>query len=118
MLCNKISTHERELKGKLDSLFHNIQTFKPSCITPQETKLRFPGTVKIEGYEKFENIREGLGGGLLTAVYKDINSVLISSGNDDFEAFLVELAEGEKKLRISNCYGPQQHYHEYSLEYF
>ena len=95
MLCKKILTHERELKGKLDSLFHNIQTFKPSCITPQETKLRFPGTVKIEGFEIFENIREGLGGGLLTAVY-GINSVLISSGYDDFEAFLVELAEGEK----------------------
>ena len=82
------------IKGKIDSLFRNVQHFKPSCITLQETKVRFPGSVKLDGYEIFENIREGLGGGLLTAVDKNTNPVLISYGNENFEAIIVELTVG------------------------
>ena len=45
--------------------------------------MRFPGTIKIEGYQIFENLREGLGGGLLTAIDISLNPVL--TGNEDFE---------------------------------
>ena len=72
------------IKGKLDSLMTNVNIFQPSCIILQETKLRFPGTVKIEGFQIFENLRECLGGGLLTAIDNNLNPVLISTGNEDF----------------------------------
>ena len=75
------------IKGKIDSLRTNVNIFQPSCIILQETKLRFPGTIKIEGYQIFENLREGLGGGLLTAIDNSLNPVLISTGNEDFEGF-------------------------------
>ena len=56
------------LKGKLDSLKSSLEFFqKPSCVNIQETKLRSKGTVKLEGYQVFEKIRNGLGGGLLTS---------------------------------------------------
>ena len=82
------------IKGKLDSLLCNIQFFKPSCINLQETKLRFPGTIRIDGYEVFENVREGLGGGLLTAVDINANPVLISTGSEYFEAIIVQVKVG------------------------
>ena len=43
------------IKGKLDSLISNVNIFQPSCIILQETKLRFQGTVKIEGLQIFKN---------------------------------------------------------------
>ena len=96
------------IKGKLESLLSNINHFKPSCINIQESKLRFCGTIKLQGYEIFENIREGLCGGLLTAVDKDICPVLISSGDEKFEAIIVQVKIGSSDLRIFNCYGPQE----------
>ena len=96
------------IKGKFDSLLSNIKYFGASCAIIQESKLRFPGTIKIEGYEIFENIREGLGGGLLTAIDKSVNPVLISSGCEYFEALIVQVKVGSKNLRVFNCYGPQE----------
>ena len=86
----------------MDSLKSNIVHFKPSCMNIQESKLRFPGTVKLKGYEIFETIRPGLGGGLLTAVDKDISPVLISSGSDEFEALIVQISIGSKNIQIFN----------------
>ena len=66
------------INGKMDSLRENINFFnKPTCINIQETKLRFTATVKLEGYQIFENVRNGMGGGLLTANSQDISPVLI-----------------------------------------
>ena len=96
------------IKGKIDSLLTNVNIFQPSCIILQETKLRFPGTVKIEGFQIFENLREGLGGGLLTAIDNNLNPVLISTGSEDFEALIIQVKIGSKDLRIFNCYGPQE----------
>ena len=40
------------INGKMDSLRENINFFnKPTCINIQETKLRFTGTVKLEGQD-------------------------------------------------------------------
>ena len=82
------------IKGKLDSLKTNINIFQPSCIILQETKLKFPGTIKIDGYQVFENLREGLGGGLFTAIDNSLNPVLISTGNEDFEAIIIQVQIG------------------------
>ena len=97
------------INGKLESLKHNINNFnKTTCINLQETKLRFPGKIKLEGYQVFENIRNGLGGGLLTAMSQDISPVLISNGSEDIELILVQGKVGNQDIRIFNCYGPQE----------
>ena len=89
------------IRGKVDSLKNALAYFKnPSCINLQETKLRFKGTIQLEGYQIFENIRKGFGGGLLTAIDKDLKPVLISAGNDDVEMIVVQVAIGDKQIRI------------------
>ena len=51
------------LKAKVDSLKHNIKLFnRPSCINIQESKLKSPGTIKLDGYQIFEKVRNGNGG--------------------------------------------------------
>ena len=97
------------IQGKLDSLKNNINTFqKPTCINIQETKMRFKGIIRLEGYQIFENVRSGFGGGLLTAVSQDISPVLVYSGTDEIELMVVQGKIGEQKIRIFNCYGPQE----------
>ena len=39
---------------------------------------------------------------------KDISPLLISSGNEEFEAIIVQVKIGSRNLRIFNCYGPQE----------
>ena len=69
------------LKAKKESLLNAIQKLGgPSCVLIQETKLRFPGTFPMPGYQIFEKIRKGLGGGLLTAVDENLSPMLISEG--------------------------------------
>jgi hypothetical protein len=40
---------------KQESLKETMMTFKPSILTLQETKVRKHGTLKIKGYQMFEN---------------------------------------------------------------
>ena len=65
-------------KGKYDSFMNAVKVLKPSCITVQETKLRSKKFV-IPGYQVFLKNRLGFGGGLLTAVDKNLSPVLVSS---------------------------------------
>ena len=102
-------TNANGLLGKLDSLKSNISFFKnPTCINIQETKLRFHGQVKLDGYQIFESVRTGMGGGLLTAVSQDIEPVLISTGNENIEMIVVQGRIGKYNIRMFNCYGPQE----------
>ena len=102
-------TNANGIQGKLDSLKNTINLFsKPTCINIQETKMRFKGIIKLEGYQVFEHIRSGFGGGLLTAVSQDISPVLVYTGNDEVEIMVVQGKIGEQKIRIFNCYGPQE----------
>ena len=80
----------------------------PSCILIQETKLRFPGTFKLQGYQIFEKTRAGLGGGLLTAINEDLSPMLISQGSDEIEILVVQILVGKLKIRVFNGYGPQE----------
>ena len=66
------------LGGKTDSLKNTLKIFKPSCVTIQETKLRTK-KFEIPGYQVFLKNRQGLGGGLLTAVEENLAPVLVSS---------------------------------------
>ena len=97
------------LKGKKESFINSIKKFgSPSCILIQESKLRFPGTFKLQGYQIFEKTRAGLGGGLLTAINEDLSPVLISQGSDEIEILVVQILVGKHKIRILNGYGPQE----------
>ena len=75
----------------------NIEYFEnPTCINIQETKLRFQGQIKLAGYQIFETVRAGIGGGLLTAISQDISSVLISTGNENIEMIVVQVKIGNQ----------------------
>ena len=91
---------------------------KPSCITIQETKLRQANLVKLNGYTIFEQTREGLGGGLLTAVSEDLEPVLISDGGEENEILVVQAIVTNHTIRIINAYGPQEDEKEKSLSFW
>ena len=81
----------------------------PSIITLQETKVNSHGTLRIPGYQIFEKLRKGNGGGLLTAINNNLNPVLIQSENDSLEILIVQCEiKKELKIRVINCYGPQE----------
>ena len=84
-----LESNANGIQAKKESLMENINTFTPSVITIQETKLRKSGTFRIPGYQVFEKVRNGFGGGLLTAVDENLLPVLISTGNDDESEILV-----------------------------
>ena len=97
------------VKAKRESLLNTLANYgNPSCVLIQETKLRFPGTFKIPGYQIFEKLRTGLGGGLLTAIDENLSPVLISTGSDEAEILVVQILIGKYKMGIINGYGPQE----------
>ena len=107
------------LKSKTESFFNLFNKFKPSVVTIQESKHKKSGMLKIPGYQTFEKIRNNkAGGGLLTTVDEDLNPVLFSSGKDDIEILTVEIQVGNKKMRIINCYGPQEDEHTHEIMKF
>ena len=106
-----LGTNANGLLGKQESLINNINHFKPSIITIQETKIKRIGSIKLKGYQIFEKPREGgrCGGGLFTAVDDDLSPVLISDGNDnETEVITVQIKVGKYNIRIINGYGPQE----------
>lgn len=97
------------IQAKKESLFGNINVFRPSVITLQETKLRKTGLLRLPGYQVFEKIRSGFGGGLLTAVDENLLPVLISTGKcETSEILVVQLKTENHNIRIINAYGPQE----------
>ena len=105
-----LGANSNGISNKLESLKHNIEMFKPTIVTLQETKARKYGSVKLKGYQIFEKIRNsGGGGGLLTAVDQNLNPVLVSTGKDeDSEIITVQVNVGKHSVRIINAYGPQE----------
>ena len=104
-----LGSNSAGLKAKTESLVQNIKVFNnPSCITLQETKMRHCGTLKLSGYQVFEKVRSGLGGGLFTAIDQNLNPVLIGAINEESEILVVQCQVGENKVRIINGYGPQE----------
>ena len=74
----------------------------------QETKCKRKGTLKIENYTIFENIRSNnFGGGLLTAVHNSLSPVCVSEGVD-VEILVVECKLKGFPVRFINAYGKQE----------
>ena len=107
---NVLGSNANGILNKLESLKHNIDKFQPSIVTLQETKARKMGSIRLKGYQIFEKIRSGGGGGgLLTAVDQNLCPVLISTGKyEDSEIITVQAKVGVYDVRIINAYGPQE----------
>ena len=94
--------------NKLESFKRNISLFKPAVFFIQESKLYKKGKIKVDDYVIFECVRKnGCGGGLLTAVHKNLNPVSIGDNTDD-EVLVVHATIMNKKVRFINGYGPQE----------
>ena len=79
---------------------------KPSCVTIQESKLK-SGNIKIPGYQLlFKNSENCGGGGLITAIDENLQSIQVSSS--ELDILVVQVKVGEYNIRIINGYGPQE----------
>lgn len=104
-----LGTNAAGLKAKKDSLKENIKLFNfPSVITVQETKYRKCGSFKLENNQIFEKIRPGFRGGLLTAINKSLDPVLIQAVNEDIEMLVVQCSIEQENIRVINGYDPQE----------
>ena len=103
-----LASNSNGLKGKFESLKNSINFFKPSCILIQEYKLSNYGTLKLNGYQIFELIRDGSGGGLFTAIDENLSPVLIRTGEDNTEILVTQVNAAGINIRIINAYGPQE----------
>ena len=58
----------------------------------------------------YEHLRteKVLGGGILMAVLKDLNPVLVSDGGENIEALTVDINIKKMKIACSTAYGPQE----------
>ena len=104
---NLVGNNAAGILNKLKSLEMNLKTFKPSLYFVQETKCRRKNKVSHPDYIIFEHIRKNCGGGgLLTAVHKNLKPVSVSD-EDDTEILVVQGVIGNKPVRFLNGYGPQ-----------
>ena len=104
-----MGTNSAGILNKTESLYRNLNLFKPAAIFLQETKTRFKNKLKYPDYTFFEHIRKNSGGGgLITAVHNSLEPVLINEGDDGIEVMVVETKIDDFKLRLINGYGPQE----------
>ena len=100
------------LSGRTETLQNNINFFLPSIVTIQETKYKKSGKLQLNGYQAFERVRGDSGGGITTFVDVNLDPILLHIGDNYVETMTVEVNVGvgiDKKLRIIDGYGPQEH---------
>ena len=94
--------------NKVDGFERLIKKFVPGVFFVQETKSRRKNQIKLPDYVVFEHVRKNKnGGGLLTAVHKNLKPVSISD-EDDIEVLVVQGEISSRKVRFINGYGPQE----------
>ena len=74
----------------------------------QETNAKKKGKHKLDNYVMFESKRTKVGGGSLMGVHEQLNPVLISLYENEFELIVVETNIGKKRIRFITSYGPQE----------
>ena len=105
---NILGSNAAGLLNKKESFLRNITVFHPSVYFIQESKVPRKGKVKHSDYVIFERIRKvGTGGGLLTAVHKNLNPVSVGDECEE-EVLVVQADILDKKVRFINAYGPQE----------
>ena len=103
-----IGTNAAGLLNKKESFLRLIKKFEPAVIFIQETKARRKNKIKLRDYVTFEHLRKDKnGGGLLTAVHRNLKPVSVPS-NEDTEILVVETKTENIKTRYINAYGPQE----------
>ena len=97
------------LNSKWDSFINVLQHFNgPSCIMLQETKLSTCLKSKLNGYEIFPPDLRRRGGIVFTAVDKNLSPVHIPHENEEVNIVVVQALVGNHRVRLINCYGPQE----------
>ena len=103
-----IGANAAGISNKIDSLLRIVNVFNPGVIFLQETKTRQKNKVPLKDYDVYEIVRENSsGGGILTAVRKDLASADITE-NANEEILTVEAKLNDRKVRFINGYGPQE----------
>ena len=106
MKFSLLGNNSNGIGGKIDSLKHALNSFSPSCIAIQESKLQGK-SLTIPGYKSFfKNRIDNSGGGLITAVDQNLSSVQVSSCEEDI--LVVEIDLANRRIRVINIYGPQE----------
>ena len=103
-----IGANAAGLLNKRESLIRLVEKFSPAVIFIQKTKARKKNNVKLDNYLCFEAVRSVYyGGGLLTAVHKELHPFQVSNCDDD-EIIVVEAKINKQNIRLINGYGPQE----------
>ena len=105
---NIFSTNAAGLRNKLQSFKNELNHTNAGIFTIQETHFKKKGTLKIQGFEIFEAIRDKEKGGTMIWVHKSLNPMLVKEYNSDFELLVVEINVAQKNIRIVSGYGPQE----------
>ena len=104
---NILGNNAAGILNKVKSFERNISKFQPGVFFIQESKCTRKNKVKYPDYVMFEHVRKhSAGGGLLTAVHKNLNPVSVSD-ETDIEILVVQGTVGNKAIRFINGYGPQ-----------
>ena len=104
---NILGNNAAGILNKLDSFERNISKFQPGVFFVQESKCARKNKVKHPDYVMFEHVRKhSAGGGLLTAVHKNLKPVSVSE-ETDIEILVVQGVVNNKAVRFINGYGPQ-----------
>ena len=104
---NILGNNAAGILNKLESFNRNIDKFLPGVFFVQETKCMRKNKVKHPDYVMFEHVRkERGGGGLLTAVHKNLKPVSVSDENE-VEILVVQGTVNNEAIRFINGYGPQ-----------
>ena len=105
---NIMGNNAAGILNKLDSFKENVRKFSPGVYFVQETKSRRKNQIKLDDYVMFEHIRQNKGGGgLLTAVHKNLKPVGVGE-ESDVEILVVQGVINNTKVRFINGYGPQE----------
>ena len=113
-----VGTNAAGLLNKKESFLRIIEKFEPAVFFIQETKARRKNKIKLKDYLTFEHIIiDRKGGGLLTAIHRNLKPVSIPS-NEDTEVLFVEANINNVKTRFINAYGPPENCDEDITENF
>ena len=106
-----LGTNANGLKPKKESLINLLATDNPQVFMIQETMMKKPNQMMIPGYQLYEKVRKGKGGGgIMIGVRKDVESVpvIVSNHDDDVEILVIEVGLKAMTVRFLTAYGPQE----------
>ena len=92
---------------KLNSLKVELKRTQSKIFNLQETHFSRKGKFQMLDWHIFETIRKKEHGSMV-GVHVDLDPVLISEHNEDFEMLVVQVKTVTKEIRLISGYGPQE----------